>query len=179
MTISEQLHFSILSAPIASADRRALSQAWYSALYRSNGKQPAAAAGAKAGYGRTAAAAVNCAKVSGAPAPTTVLRAARAERNVPPAASSERRAPHLRLARQIEHLALRRESKRAAATFVLDGTRARVRVLVVAGGGSVQLIAICSKRVHESVARALAQARYASAARGIVLNAITQEDVRC
>src|SRR5581483_5549433 len=38
MTISDQLQFSILSAPVASADRRVLSQAWYSALYRAGGK---------------------------------------------------------------------------------------------------------------------------------------------
>jgi hypothetical protein len=97
----------------------------------------------------------------------------------PPAALGERRLPQLRLARQIEQLVRHRASARTAATFILDGTRARVRVLVVAAGGSVRLIAICSKRVRDPVARALEQARYASAALGIVLHASTREDVRC
>src|SRR5690242_8493242 len=33
MTITEQLQFSVLTAPVATLDRRTLSQAWYSALY--------------------------------------------------------------------------------------------------------------------------------------------------
>ncbi len=179
MTISEQLHFSILSAPIASADRRALSQAWYSALYRTNGKVPRAATHLNAGRHTAAYPAVRNVRPSSGPALAIASRISIAQRNAPPAAPGERRTPHLRLARQIEQLVRRRASARTAATFVLDGTRARVRVLVVAGGGSVRLIAICSKRVRDSVARALEQARYASAAYGIVLNASTREDVQC
>src|SRR5579871_248587 len=36
MTIDKHLDLSVLSAPVASVDRRSLSQAWYSALYGTN-----------------------------------------------------------------------------------------------------------------------------------------------
>lgn len=178
MTISEQLHFSILSAPLAGTDRRALSQAWYSALYRTNGKKARTADRAIASQARTPAACLSPARPSRAAAFATTSRTWHSRTSVP-AAAGERRNPPLRLARQIELLVRRRASARTAATFVLDGTRARVRVLVVAGGGSTRLIAICSKGVRDSVARALEQARYASAAHGIVLHATTREDAPC
>jgi hypothetical protein len=180
MTISEQLHFSILSAPIASADRRALSQAWYSALYRGTSKKPLVAADAKICRGDNTGAPPRAGvRLSAAPVSGAAPRAPRVEAYASRAAAGERRAPQLRLARQIEGLVRQRQSARTAATFVLDGSRARVRVLVVAGGGSIRLIAICSKNAREPVARALEQARYASAARGIILNATTREEVRC
>jgi hypothetical protein len=179
MTISEQLHFSILSAPIAAADRRALSQAWYSALYRTGGKRPSNDAPTLAGRSRTAGVPRQAVKPAGAAAIAAAARAGRIPIYAPPAAAVERRSPQLRLARQIESVVRRRVSKRAAATFVLDGTRARVRVLVVTAGGSVRVIAICSKRVRDTVARALAQARYAAAARGVALSASLRENERC
>lgn len=181
MTISEQLHFSILSAPVAAVDRRALSQAWYSALYRSGGRQSCAAPLPETTCAASAVPSRKGSQLVGSPpqsAPAT--RAARAEQlSKQGVAPGQRRARHLRLARQIEELVRRRESKRVAATFFLDGTRARVRVLILSDGGSVRLIAVCSKRVRDSVARALAQARYAAAARGIVLRASTREDTGC
>ncbi len=179
MTISEQLHFSILSAPIACADRRALSQAWYSALYRpKDAKAPLSPRGL-ARQKRTAAHLAPAPRSSSPPALGTISRPGRFPALAAPVAPEERRTPPLRLARQIEQLVRQRSSTRTAATFLLDGTRARVRVLVVAAGGSVRLIAICSKRVRDAVACALEQARYASAAHGIVLHASMREDVRC
>jgi hypothetical protein len=179
MTISEQLHFSVLSAPIAAADRRALSQAWYSALYRASGQRPSSDARLPANQGRTPGVPGKGGRPAGAAARATLSRAAGVQTYAPQAAGADRRSPQLRLARQIESVVRRRGSNRAAATFVLDGTRARVRILVVAAGGSVRVIAICSKRVQDAVARALAQASYASAARGVVLNTSTREDERC
>jgi len=179
MTISEQLHFSILSAPIAGTDRRALSQAWYSALYRANGKRRLPGLRAIPNQGKTAAISRPPVKSSRSAALSAVSRAGHIQSRIQTAAAGERRTPQLRLARQIEALVRRRASATTAATFILDGTRARVRVLVVAGGGSVRLIAICSKHVRDSVARALEQARYASAAHGIVLHASTREEALC
>jgi len=179
MTISEQLHFSILSAPIAETDRRALSHAWYSALYRANGQKTRLGAPAITNQGRTATISRPAARPSSAPALAVVSRPGSMRAFEARASAGERRRPQLRLARQIEELVRRRASARTAATFVLEGTRARVRVLVVAGGGSVRLIAICSKRVRDSVARALEQARYASAVHGIVLHVSTREEGGC
>jgi len=179
MTIAEQLHFSILSAPVAAANRRALSQAWYSALYRARAKNSPSEPPALAGGARTGHAIKLSGKFAHAEAFTPPPRPRQITGLAPFAMPVERRAPQLHLSRQIEYLVRCRESKRTAATFVLDGTRARVRVLVVSAGGTVRLIAICSKRVRDSVANALDQARYACAARGIIVRAATQEDVRC
>jgi len=96
-----------------------------------------------------------------------------------PRAGAERRAPRLDLARKIGELATHATRKRAAATFVLDGSRGRVRVLVTASGGKVRLVAICAKKLEATVAAALAQARYAAAASGVRLSALTREDGRC
>ncbi|HEX5274446.1 MAG TPA: hypothetical protein VFW34_04155 [Candidatus Rubrimentiphilum sp.] len=178
MTISEQLNFSVLSAPLAGTDRRALSQAWYSALYRTSDKKARLSAREFPSQCRTAAPLPAAARSSSPAAFGTLSRTGRA-RKAEAAATAERRTPQLRLARQIEHLVRRRAPARTAATFILDGTRARVRVLVIASGGSVRLIAVCSKRVRDSVARALEQARYASAEHGIVLHATMREDAPC
>src|SRR4029077_3628612 len=96
-----------------------------------------------------------------------------------PAIACERRLPRTQLAHKIEHLVRQRQTERAAATFVLDGTRARVRVLVSAEGGRVRVIAICSNHIRPAVAAALAQARYAAASKGIAINAFAQSEVRC
>jgi len=180
MTISEQLHFSILSAPIAAADRRALSQAWYSALYGVRGKAPDAAESGRCKTGGGGARQTHYARPQTAPhAPSGALRIAGPKEIVHPALVCERRSPRLELARRMEQLVRGRRAKRAAATFVIDEARARVRVLVCTNGNSVRVIAVCSKRVQATVAAALAQARFAAAARGFRLDARTQGEVSC
>src|SRR5581483_2518538 len=141
MTISEQLSFSILSAPVASADRRALSQAWYSALY-----------GAPCKRSRTPAATCmqSRSRCISAPKNEPAMTITRQPRGGPQlraplkqaalALPHERRASRLYLARKIAQLAALRTAQRTAATFVLDDSRARVRVLVSAKGGEVRLI---------------------------------------
>jgi hypothetical protein len=179
MTISEQLRFSILSAPVAAADRRALSQAWYSALYRTNVKPSAAPRAPRLKASRPGA-------QESAPNPRAAarvfsggVRTAAVKETARPAIACERRSPRTQLARKMEHLVRQRQAKRIAATFVLDGTRARVRVLVSAEGGRVRVIAICSKRIEPAVAAALAQARYTAASKGVALNAMARSEVRC
>jgi len=180
MTISEQLRFSILSAPVAAADRRALSQAWYSALYRTDAKASAAPRAPQSNVSRLEPPQSPSSKprVAAREFPGGV-RTAAAKETARPAIACERRSPRTLLARKIAHLVRHRQAKRVAATFVLDGTRARVRVLVSAGGGRVRVIAICSKQIEPGVAAALAQARYAAASHRTSLRAMARSEVRC
>lgn len=182
MTISEQLGFSILSAPVAAIDRRGLSQAWYSALYGATSKHAFSPQASRIGFNGGASESRRCAR----PFTSPVRHRSGASHFIhgsgsAPRIEEERRAPRIDLARKISELAARRTSKRASATFLLDGTRARVRVLVTAEGGRVRLIAVCAKKLQTTVAAALAQARYAAAAGGMSVMTIAQsgKDAPC
>lgn len=171
--MTQQVGFSILSAPLAAIDRRALSQAWYSALHvvqtspiRTQASAPAAA---------------SCAPHAAGPPRETPARADRAStiRVVPQHRADvrlhemdggvERRAPRSTLARRMERCFLDPARRVQRASFVLEGSNARVHVALQSGDGGVRLIAVCQPRVREAVARALEEARYALAARGIAL----------
>lgn len=173
MTISEQLQFSVLTAPVAALDRRALSQAWYSALYGSgSGAQTAVkmcaapAAPQRAGKPSTrntqtpAQVAPNPLRAKSAPS-TAALQLN----------PSERRAPRTPLARKMERAFIRHRSEHHRAAFTVEGAHGRVRVLLQTRGGQLRIVAICPAKARSHVAAALAQARYALAARGIVLDA--------
>lgn len=181
MTITEHLEFSVLTAPIATLDRRSLSQAWYSALY---------------GDGKTACSQTSAAKplTSG----TTAPREPMVERSVlfheagaSPTARSralvyspcrgdvERRSPHSPLARKIERAFLHPTSGSRKAAFALEGEHGRVQVILQSRGSQFKLVAICPPKAKAQVARALAQARYSLALRGIELEAHTRERASC
>ena len=179
MTISEQLRFSILSAPVAAADRRALSQAWYSALYRQPLKQSPAPSPARRGCGGACIAPRVCVRPHAQPPVNGGARQSLKHEPVCPRGAVERRAPQLDIARKIGELAATRTRKRVAATFIIDASGARVRVLVAANGAKVRLIAICAKKLEATVAAALAQARYAAASGALQLHAQTVEDRKC
>jgi hypothetical protein len=55
-------------------------------------------------------------------------------------------------------------------TFALPGA-GRVHVTLQGRGASLRLVALCSPAAREAVARALSEARYALALRGITLRA--------
>lgn len=178
MTIGEHLELSVLTAPIASLDRRALSQAWYSALYGNGSKAPVEAAPAA-----NATAHAGIVRVQPQPHATT---AKRATFPVPPDKTQhrdgvrggdiERRAPRSALARKIERTFLHPRAATSKATFSLDASHGRVQVLLRKSGTRMKLIAICAPRATREVATALAQVRYALAARGIALEAETRGD---
>jgi hypothetical protein len=168
MTISEQLHLSVLSAPLAACDRRSLSQAWYSALYRGAPQSPQS--GPPAPEATPAAAREQHQKYAASPArreaqPQTAAPVPeRAQtRGVPP----ERRGAASPLARKIVRTFCAARRRAGAATFSLDGRQGRVRVLLRADGSHVKLVALCAPANRARVAAALAQARFALAARGI------------
>jgi hypothetical protein len=181
MTITEHLQFSVLSAPIASLDRRALSEAWYSALYKQQRPQLTDVHVPHRLPGNMAVA-----KAVERSAPVTHCSQARhdarvALRDVQLGAVNqneiERRSPRLPLARNIERAFASPRKQVRAAAFVIEGTRGRVKVLLQSRGARLNLVAICSSTARAHVARALEQARYSLAVRGIELQTETREQV--
>lgn len=180
MTITEQLQFSVLTAPLAALDRRTLSQAWYSALYGSAGAAKAAAK-TPAPAALPAAAPPEAAHTVRAESETTAgTRAAgvttpRHAEGTP----QDRRAPRSTLARKIERVFLRPRNASHKASFTIDGEHGRVHVLLQSRGTQLKLVAICPPKARSRVATALAQARYALALRGIDLDADTRGAAQC
>ena len=172
MTISEHLQISVLSAPVAAVDRRSLSQAWYSALY-GTAQEPSKALKNV----HRAAGARPAAKTSELSAPVHTRRGGQSakppvkpsgSRSLPTTAP-ERRNARSALARKIERTFLRPDRPVRHATFAVEGTKARVHVVVKQAGAITQLVAVCPPHVYSRVANALLQARFALAARGISL----------
>jgi hypothetical protein len=171
--MTQQLGFSVLTAPIAAIDRRALSQAWYSALHLARESRAPEASQHPAIAQRDALRK----PAASSPRGSTVVRGgtktvqseAKASRRDP--LPQERRSMRSPLARKIEHLFLRPNTAATRATFTIDGTDARVQVSMQQTRAGLQLIAVCSPRSRAYVAQALEQARYALAARGIALDA--------
>jgi hypothetical protein len=181
MTIAEHLQFSVLSAPIAALDRRALSEAWYSTLYKQQRRQPMELHAAHCSPLNVT--------VSQTVKPSAALsdpRHARHDTRVTlrgvqssPISQTdvERRSARLALARKIERRFARARKPLHAAAFVIEGTRGRVQVILQSRGTHVNLVAICSSTARAHVARALEQARYSLALRGIELQTDTRAHV--
>lgn len=176
MTITEQLQFSVLTAPVATLDRRTLSQAWYSALY--GGRKGNAAAGSQAASSAMQPATAQASREAAARAASDESRRAIALRGAVAKAPThaegtpqDRRAPRSSLARKMERAFLRPRSASHKASFTVDGDHGRVHVLLRSQGSQLKLIAICPPKARPHVAAALAQARYALAMRGIDLDA--------
>lgn len=170
--MTEQLGFSVLTAPLAAIDRRALSQAWLSALHEAS----PAAGRSKAHGSATMAQAQTNAAVKPEAAPPQAKRPAlhgavaktvdrrdrvRAEGTAP----TDRRAARSRLARDIERTFLKPTAQIQRASFEVQGN-ARVHITLQTEGNRVRLIALCQPSQRAGVAEALAQARFALAGRG-------------
>ena len=82
-------------------------------------------------------------------------------------AALERRAPTSELARRIERRIARQVPRTAAASFAISAGDGRVHVIVRSDGASTRILAVCAPALRASVERALAQARFTLAARGI------------
>ena len=177
--MTQQLGFSILTAPLAAIDRRTLSQAWYSALHLARGAQsqsfapsahndvPICEHGARRvadshEFARTAKFEGTARVREPASKPTS-------------GATPERRAARSALARRIERTFLHPTARPKRATFTIDGTRARVHVALQTTPTGVRIVAVCPATVAARVSRALDEARYALAARGIALHADVSE----
>ncbi|HLI95373.1 MAG TPA: hypothetical protein VKT72_04700 [Candidatus Baltobacteraceae bacterium] len=183
MTITEQLQFSVLTAPVAMLDRRSLSQAWYSALYGAGGC--AKSATVKAPNAKTLGGELNGAHTG---THETASRLSRAGTTVEAASKTadrsqgipaERRAPRSALARKIERAFLRPRCASKKSSFTAEGEHGRVHVLLQSRGTQLKLVAICPEAARRQVADALAQARYSLAKRGIDLDTDTRSAAAC
>jgi hypothetical protein len=182
MTISEQLGFSILSAPIATVDRRALSQAWYSALYGDKAPPVAAAAVPAKSEGKSAHPRCTSVAATARHSSATCAQAPLQARRVPLSIRGgeiERRSPRSSLARKIERAFLRPAAAPQKATFAVGGKHGRVQVMLRQQGKQLKLVAICTAKAKPYVANALAHARYALALRGVDLQAEMRETAAC
>jgi hypothetical protein len=168
--MTEQLRVSIVAAPLAAIDSRALSQAWYSALHlaraQTPGPQPArtrsprlpeATVGVPSGTLRR--------RVVEPPNPLPRARFAEAPRAA--CGDAERKRAHASFARRIEAALMRPSHRPARAAFVVGEGAARAFVVLQTRAGKTHLVAICAPAHRDAVARALAQVRRSLAARGI------------
>ncbi|MGD0967527.1 MAG: hypothetical protein ABR949_04490 [Candidatus Aquilonibacter sp.] len=178
--ITQQLDYSILTAPLAAIDRRALSQAWYSALHLARSVSPAANVPQHLLKARTAEAVTQRVHIAGTahraqPLASSPRGAGRSRMKVE---APERRAVRSPLARRIERTFLDPARPVRRATFSVagtrDGKRARVHVALQSGASGMRLVAVCPAALRAVVARALDQARYALALRGISLVSVVQ-----
>lgn len=171
---TERLQVSILAAPLAAMDRRTLSQAWYSVLHlerRQTRTSATALLRSKAGPAGTPPPRSRSAVASIAPE----VRRSEPKREAKPPAHAEMPARDARretihsvppLSRRIERTFSRTGGTVRRATFSLGRGRARVHVILQSHAGTVTLVALCRPEMRVEVARALARARLALAARG-------------
>lgn len=158
----------VVATHVAQTDRRALSEAWYSALHLS---EPAAAP-----RGSTAVAPESIALPVPRHSSPVTAGAVRYQPPAPrpPALASDPAAPAVdrrRIAtpavRRIERAVVRlRAQSLPRASQTLDLAGGRVRLLVRTDAVATRIIAVCAPALREAVERALAHARFALAAGG-------------
>jgi len=165
----------VIATQLARTDRRALSEAWYSALHLAHGAAPVRARSAHGVPASSApapaarnAAAPSLRRVTHAPSQPHTQHGASAR--VGPA--NERRRPVTEAARRIERAvaALAAQAKVPGAHTV-DVAGGRVRLLVHGDGRTTRIVALCSGPLREQVERALASARFALAGAGLAVGA--------
>lgn len=160
----------ILATQLAATDRRSLSQAWYDALHvvTHDTRSAAEIAPHRDARTRTARNAVVSSRAERGRAGEMVTRAARAPgerqaRGVAP----DRRAPKSELARRIERVLARSRTQTIPSSFAIHAADGRVQILVRGDGERTRIVALCAPTLRERVDRALAQARFALAGRGV------------
>lgn len=184
--MTQQLEVSILAAPLAGMDRRALSQAWYSALRlapKARRISPEGACPHRETGVRVRAS---------SPAASETVRHASVEARITPLVCARRtplgfdegsqalRRPRSRtLAERIERVFADLRSHPKRATFSMGRGNARVHVILQTAGERTTLLALCPPELRGVVGRALAQARLALAQRGIGVEMRALGDRRC
>ncbi len=164
----------VVATRLPDIDRRALSQAWYSALHL-----PASPGGGASPIRFTASSTLAGAAHASRPAQTPALSACSSAptpktRAVPAAPGPgivERRGPAGDLARRIERAILRHSGSRPlqAATISVSAGDGRVALLVRTDGATTRIVALCAPHLRDRVDRALAHARFGLAASGLRL----------
>jgi hypothetical protein len=180
--MTDRLRVSVVAAPLAAIDPRALSQAWYSALHLARERTEQ--------LPQSRAAAREPQRVSVVPAKTEVAsreprdamqpcraRAGSAIRGV----TSEPLARRARgtFTRRIAFALARRSGPPARAAFVVvDGSK-RALIVLQTRGATTHVVAICAPAHRQAVAFALSQVRAALAARGIAFQSRIEANAAC
>jgi hypothetical protein len=155
----------ILATQLAGSDRRALSQAWYSALHLAQADAPHGVRPALRSASRdlpVATSAVSTGSSSRSGAAASIVRAqARQAPAAPASALGERRAVRTRFERSLERAVSRRVDRGACGSFSLSAENGRVQVLVRTERGTTRVVALCAPSLRERVERALAHVRFA------------------
>jgi hypothetical protein len=183
--MTEQLQVSILAAPLAAIDRRALSQAWYTALQHA----PRSRTTAATLRGPVAAPALlrtreYMAAASGGKTQPCVARLVN-DRPARGTFTGDGIGSHVRcrlrsqLAQRIGRTFSDSRGGLRRATFSLGRGNVRVHVVLQTKGEQTVLLALCPPEVRTFVARALTEVRFALAARGIGLEVQAKEVRRC
>jgi len=165
----------VLATHLAHTDRRALSQAWYSALHLAEPMTPSLRARLAPGPATAARGTPQNARAAGGEALARNVRTAHGYRAAPRASQSQRRetsaAPERRipteLARRIERGLSRRAPRGGASSFTVAAAGGRVHLIVRSDGASTRVVAVCAPPLRERVERALAHVRFALAGSGL------------
>ena len=173
----DDVRYSVLSAPLAQIDRRALSQAWISALHLSQ-----APSAHRATLPSRAARTAHTARPSAPLSPNATgarmqvqARGMGAERIALAIAGGERRSAQSSLARRIVAVMLAPRNTARRCTLALGGEKGRVHLLLGGSDRRLHLVALCASGVRAEVERALHEVRYALAARGILATSDLRE----
>jgi hypothetical protein len=175
--MTQQLEVSILAAPLAAIDRRALSQAWYSALHlarqdrrlvqaRECGPRIVATRSEPERQDET-----DLCRPRGAEPRVHFVQTKPLQVTVQSGATriSANRGS-LPLSQRIERRFAHPTSQVKRATFSMGRGAARVHVILQTNGNVATLVALCRPQMRGIVARALVQARVALSTRGVLLD---------
>jgi hypothetical protein len=180
--MTQQLEVSILAAPLAAIDRRALPQAWYSALHLARPQVLAQTLPVRHLCALRCAAKPACparGEIGGTARSQTQSRQQIGSRSSRIAVSHAFGEPPNRvvgpLSKQVESKFSHPTVRLRRATFSLGRGNARVHVMLQSNGNRITLVALCRPEMRVVVAQALAQARVALAARGIPVERRTNE----
>jgi hypothetical protein len=165
----------VVATQLAQTDRRALSQAWYSALHLAHDDAPPRAhvgtAATEPAVRRTPAR-----SAAAAPAAPDRAHAAAAPRTARTRAAApappDRRSAATEVSRRVERAVAtiaRAPQPQPCRTLAIDG--GRVTLLVRSDAHATRIVALCSEPLRPTVERALAHARFALAARGATVDA--------
>lgn len=163
----------VIATQLARTDRRALSEAWYSALHLAHASAPRKRSPARSA-GAAPPQAMRTVSSSARRPVAAPLAAARLRKNTgaPPAVQAERRRPVDDTARRIERAVATLAARRPApAAHTIDVAGGRVRLLVHNDGGTTRVVALCNHALREDVERALAGARFTLARAGFAVGA--------
>jgi hypothetical protein len=157
----------VIATQVARTDRRALSEAWYSALHAAHGK-PAAHVLAlqRPASPLTLLHGPHTLSSCETPVPiaTPIRHRVRHDVAADFDAAPERRRPACETSRRIERAVTTLATRPSAVTaHTVDVAGGRVRLLVRSDRSATRIIAVCSSPLREPVERALAHARFALA----------------